>query len=131
MARSQMFEWVKQGDFDRQVSFHRALPSGETITAASVQLHRRTSLDPETWEDVSGDVTESATVEQARSTEDNSLITGGENRAVRVVFSADPDAQPDPTDEPTPGSNYRVMVIVTRSGSSRKLARPVDLRILP
>ena len=58
-------------------------------------------------------------------------IVGGTNRAVRVVITKDPQAQPDVTDEPEPNDNYRVKIIATRSDSSRPIAREVPLRILP
>ena len=58
-------------------------------------------------------------------------ISGGTSRAVRVVITKDPDAQPNVADEPTPGDNYRVMIIATRSDSVRPIARDVPLRIWP
>lgn len=129
-SRQPRWEWVKQGDLDGHARFTDELPSGVTLSGPSAQLHQRTSGSPETWVDRSSEVSITATVVDALD-DDFSTLSGGTDRAVRVVITADSDPQPDVTDEPEPGTDYRVMIIATRSDSSRPIARPVDLTILP
>lgn len=130
MGRVQRWEWDKQGDLDAHASFHGELPSGVTLSSPSAELHQRTATNPETWVDRSSEVTITPTVVDAL-TAGWTAETGGTNRGVRVVITADADPQPDVADEPEPGTNYRVKIIVTRSDSSRPMAREVPLTILP
>lgn len=130
MAEQIRSEWNKQGDLDHHARFHKELPPGVTLSSPTAELHERTSDDPETWVKITSGVTITPTVVNAL---DNAwvAISGGTNRAVRVVITKDPDAQPNVADEPTPGDNYRIMIIATRSDSSRPIARDVPLVILP
>lgn len=129
MARSKTWEWDKQGDLDGHARFDDELPAGVTLSAPTAELHQQTATDPETWVDRSSEVTITPTVVNALD-DDWVAISGGTNRAVRVVITKDPQAQPDVTDEPEPNDNYRVKIIATRSDSSRPIAREVPLRIL-
>lgn len=133
MAGRRLWEWDKQGDGDFHANLHsgpNALPTSVTLSSPSAELHQRTATDPETWVDRSSEVTLSATVVDALD-RNGDAESGGTNRAVRVVITKDPDAQPDVTDEPEPGDDYRVKIIATRSDSSRPFADVVPLRILP
>ena len=129
MASSKRYEWNKSGDLDAHARFTDELPSGVTLSSPTVKLHQRTSTNPETWVDKPSEVTITITVVNAL---DDAwvVISGGTNRAVRVVITKDPQAQPDVTDEPEPGSNYRIEIVATRSDSSRPIARDVPLTIL-
>ncbi|MDH5279542.1 MAG: hypothetical protein OEW52_00165 [Thermoleophilia bacterium] len=129
-GRVRTLEWDKQGDLDAHVRFHEELPPGVTLSAPSVELHQRIATEPETWVSRSSEVTLAASV-VAALTDKWVAISGGTSRAVRVVVTKDPDAQPDVTDEPKPGDNYRLKIIATRSDSGRPIAREVALRILP
>lgn len=129
MARARRWTWQKQGQFNRHLSFHLVLPSAVTLSSADAELHKETA--PGIWEDVTAQVTITATVEAALDPDTGSAVTGGTDRGVRVKIEEDPDTQPDSTDDPVPGPNYRVMVIPVRSDNSEPLARPVDLTINP
>ena len=124
------WEWNKQGDLDGHARFHDELPAGVTLSAPTAELHRRTATSPVTWAKITSGVTLTPTVVDALS-DQWVPISGGTSRAVRVVITKDPDAQPNVADEPTPGDNYRVMIIATRSDSVRPIARDVPLRIWP
>lgn len=130
MATAKRWEWDKQGDLDGHARFHDELPAGVTLSSPTAELHQRTVDDPETWVDKSSEVTISESVVNALD-DKWVAISGGTNRAVRVVITADPQPQPDVTDEPEPNDNYRVKIIATRSDSSRPIAREVPLTILP
>lgn len=133
MASSKRWEWDKQGDLDGHARFDDELPPAVTLSAPSAELHQRTSAEgvkPEVWVDRSSEATLAATVVNALD-DDWVAISGGTNRAVRVVITADTDPQPDVTDEPEPNDNYRVKIIATRSDSSKPIAREVPLTILP
>lgn len=131
MARSTMWEWDKQGDLDAHASWHRTLPTGVTITDVEAELHRWNETNEE-WDDASADVTIAAYVVTALRRVGDTLeeITGGEERGVRVVITADPDAQPDGDDDPRPADRYQVKIIVTRSDTDRPAARAVPLRVV-
>lgn len=134
-SRETRWEWNKQGDLDAHANWHHELPAGVTLSNPSAQLQVRTGSRPEDWDIVpsTGEgavVTISATVVTAMRDKDTEE-TGGEGRGIRVVIAADPDPQPDATDEPVPGTGYRVMIIATRSDSGRPIAREVPLTILP
>lgn len=134
MARSRIWEWNKSGDFDGHASFHAELPGGvelDAVSAPTATLEQRTVSDPETWVDRTSEVTITATIVDALDPVTKLAVSGGTNRGVRVVITADPDPQPDVTDEPEPGNHYRVTIAATRSDTSRPFARDVKLRILP
>ena len=135
MANDRRWEWDKQGDLDGHANFHHELPAGVTLSSPAAELHERTDTNPETWTKIASTgagavVTITPTIVTAMKDKDTEE-TGGASRGVRVVITKDPDTQPDVTDEPTPGSNYRVKVIATRSDSGRPIAREVPLTILP
>lgn len=131
--RAGRFYWDKQGDFDGHASFHRELPAGVTLSDPTVQLHEQIASDPETWEDQSDEVTISGSIEHALKRQGSTSVqeTDGESRGVRVVITVDPDPQPDVTDDPEPGDDYRVKIIATRSDTGRPISREVPLTILP
>lgn len=130
MATERRWEWDKQGDLDAHANWHHELPEGVTLSDPEVELHEQTASNPETWALVAPQPTMGATIVTAMRDKDTEEA-GGAGRGVRVVITADPDAQPDVTDEPTPGNDYRVKIIATRSDSSRPIAREVPLTILP
>src|SRR5690242_12628437 len=127
MPGRRVWEWVKQGDGDFHANWHHELPSGVTLSSPSAYLHQGT--DRAGWVNRTSEVTIAASIVDARD-EHGELETGGTNRAIRVVITLDPQTQPDITDEPEPNTNYRVRMVVTRSDSSRPIARDVELVIV-
>lgn len=135
MANERRWEWDKQGDLDGHANFHHELPAGVTLSSPTAELHERTATNPVTYTKIVSEgaeavVTIAASVVTAMKDKDTEE-TGGAGRGVRVVITKDPDDQPDVTDEPTPGTDYRVKIIATRSDSGRPIAREVPLTILP
>jgi hypothetical protein len=133
-SRSTTLEWHKQGDHDGHVSLHYALPAGVTITAVEGHLEKwnRSTEEYDDWSDYATVAAEAATALR-RSGTTWVEVEGGENRGVRVTVTADPDPQPDGDDEPKPGGEYRyqIVLVVTRSDTSRPWSVPVPFRILP
>lgn len=131
MAARKRWQWDKQGDGDFHANLNSgpsALPVGVTLSAPTAELHQETKDG--TWVDRTSEVTITATVVNAQDSS-GADESGGTNRGIRVVITADPDPQPDVADEPEPDKNYRVKLIATRSDSSRPFADAVDLTILP
>ena len=128
--RSRKWQWDKQGDHDGHARFHYEMVTGVTLSSPTCYLHELTSTSPETWVDRSSEVTITGTVVNALD-DDGVVISGGTSRAVRVIITADTETQPDVTDEPTPGKNYRVKIVATRSDTARPISREVPLEILP
>lgn len=128
MPRKKVWEWQKEGDGDFHANWNDELPTGVTLSSPTVEMHERTADDPVTWTDRTSEVTITASVVNALD-EHGAEEAGGTSRGIRVVITQDPDSQPDVTDEPEPGTKYRVMIVVTRSDYARPMARDVPLRI--
>ena len=133
MARKRRLEWDKEGDGIRQVRFSDELPSSVALTGTpTVRVDKLTvGSKPEDWQDIStaGSVTVSG-VTIVDAVDDDGTTTLGTNQAVQFQLDADSATMPDETDEPIPGTNYRVVVTADRDDAGDVVGK-VGLTIHP
>ena len=114
-GRPGALEWDKEADAVRQVRAHLELPTGVTLSAPTVRIDRLTlGSEPEDWADVTTDFTISGII-VVNAIADDGTTNLGTNQAVQFQIDADPQTTPDETDEPTPGDDYRVVIVASRS----------------
>ncbi|MDK1102513.1 MAG: hypothetical protein QGD93_02650 [Actinomycetota bacterium] len=115
-GRPGALEWDKEGIAVRVVRAHLELPSGVTLTGTpTVRIDKLTlGSEPEDWVDATSDFTISGIV-VVNSVADDGSTNLGTSQAVQFQIDADPDTEPDETDAPTPGDEYRVVITATRS----------------
>ena len=129
MPKTRVLEYHKEGDQIYQVRFHQELPSGVTLSGATVAVQKLTpGTDPEDWNTATGVTVTGVSVVNA--IDDDEVTNLGTSQAVQFTISADPDTQPDETDNPIPGDNYRVVVEADRSDSGDVVGK-VPLRVMP
>lgn len=129
MPRDRVLEYHKEGDQIYQVRFHQELPSGVALSGATVAVQKLTpGTDPEDWSTAAGVTVASITVVNAIDDDESTNL--GTSQAVQFTISADPQTQPDETDDPIPGTNYRVVVEADRSDSGDVVGK-VPLRVMP
>ena len=118
--RQGALEWDKEGIAVRTVRGSDELPSGVTLTGnPTVRIDRLTvGSEPENWTDVTSDFTISA-ITIVNSVADDESTVLGTSQAVQFTIAADPGTEPDETDEPTPGEEYRVVITATRSDAGQ------------
>ena len=116
VGRPGALEWDKEGIAVRTVRASNELPTGVTLTGLpTVRIDRLTlGSEPENWTDVTSDFTISA-ITVVNSIADDGVTNLGTSQAVEFQIAADPGTEPDETDEPTPGDEYRVVITATRS----------------
>ena len=114
-GRPGSLEWDKEGAALFTVRAHLELPADVTLSAPTVRIDRLTlGSEPEDWTDVTSDFTISGEAVVDSIADDESTVLGT-NQAVEFEVAADPGTEPDETDEPTPGDEYRVVITATRS----------------
>ena len=114
-GRPGALEWDKEADAVRAVRAHLELPSGVTLSSPTVRIDKLTlGSEPEDWVDVTSDFTISGII-VVNAVADDGTTNLGTSQAVQFQIDADPGTEPDETDEPTPGDEYRVVIIATRS----------------
>lgn len=129
MSRTRVLEDHKEGDLIFQVRFSNELPSGVTLSNPAVEVQKRTAgSDPEDWNAATG-VTVSGELVVDAVDDDGSTVLGTD-QAVQFQIDMDPDPQPDETDDPIPGDNYRVVVTADRSDLGDVVGK-VPLRVYP
>lgn len=129
MARARMLEYHKEGDQVFQVRFHQELPTGVTLSNPTAQVQKRTgNTVPEDWAAAAGVTVSNVMVVNAIA--DDEVTNLGTNQAVQFQINADPQPQPDETDDPVPGSNYRVVIEADRSDAGDVVGK-VPLRVHP
>jgi len=129
MPRDRVLEYHKEGDLLYQVRFHKELPSGVTLANPTAAVQKLTiGSDPEDWNTATGVTVSSVSVVNA--IDDDETTNLGTSQAVQFTINADPDSQPDETDAPVPGDNYRVVVEADRSDSGDVVGK-VPLRVMP
>ncbi len=128
--RERRLEYHKEGDLTFQVRFHLELPASVALTGTpSVQVEKLVvGTDPEDWAAAAGVTVSGVTIVNAIDDDESTNL--GTNQAVQFQIDADPDAQPDETDNPVPGRNYRVRVKADRDDSGDVVAK-VPLTVLP
>lgn len=119
-GRPGALEWDKEGIAVRQVRAHLELPSGVTLTGTpTVRIDKLTrGSEPEDWVDATSDFTISGIVVVNAIADDGSTNLGT-SQAVQFQIAADPGVEPDETDAPTPGDEYRVVIVATRSDAGQ------------
>ena len=130
MGKSKVLEWDKEGDGIRQVRFSDELPSGVTLSAPTVAVQKRTvGSDPEDWNTAVGVTVSGEVVVNAMDDADPPVLIATD-QAVQFQINQDTDPQPDETDDPVPGDNYRVVIKADRSDAGDVVGKP-PLRIMP
>ncbi len=117
-GRPGALEWDKEGTSVFAVRGHLELPSGVTLTGTpTVRIDKLTrGSEPEDWVDASADFTITA-ITVVNAVADDGSTNLGTSQAVQFQVTADTGTEPDETDAPTPGSEYRVVITATRSDS--------------
>ncbi len=115
-GRPGSLEWDKEGVALFTVRASDELPAGVVLEGApTVRVDRLTlGSEPEDWTDVTSDFSISGIAIVDAVADDETTILGV-NQAVQFTIAADPGVEPDETDEPTPGDEYRVVITATRS----------------
>lgn len=118
-GRPGALEWDKEGIAVRTVRASNELPAGVELTGTpTVRIDRLTrGSEPENWTDVTSNFTISA-ITVVNSIADDGSTNLGTNQAVQFQIAADPGIEPDETDEPTPGEEYRVVITASRDDSA-------------
>ena len=116
VGRPGALEWDKEGIAVRTVRAHLELPAGVALEGVpTVRIDRLTlGSEPEDWTDVTSDFSISL-IAIVNAIADDETTNLGTNQAVEFQLAADPGTEPDETDEPTPGDEYRVVITATRS----------------
>jgi hypothetical protein len=134
MARARVLEVDKEGNLKLQVQA-TSLPNGVTlleVPAPTVVAQKRVGTDPEDWVAATG-----VTIDQIEVTDRldirrlPTVVVLAASQAIQFRWKQDPDAQPDPDDDPVPGDNYRVSVKAQRSDGSYDWVRKFPVRINP
>ena len=115
-GRPGALEWDKEGIAVRQVRAHLELAAGVQFTGTpTVRIDKLTrGSEPEDWVDVTSDFSISA-ITVVNAVADDGTTNLGTNQAVQFQIAADPGTEPDETDAPTSGDEYRVVITATRS----------------
>ena len=117
-GRPGALEWDKEGTAVRAVRAHLELPSGVTLSSPTVRIDKLTlGSEPEDWVDATSDFTISGII-VVNAVADDGTTNLGTSQAVQFQITADPQTEPDETDDPTPGSEYRVVIVATRSDAA-------------
>ena len=114
-GRPGALEWDKEGIAVRAVRASNELPSGVELTGTpTVRIDKLTrGSEPEDWVDATTDFTISE-ITVVNSVADDGTTNLGTNQAVQFKIAADAGTEPDETDDPTPGDEYRVVITATR-----------------
>ena len=114
-GRPGALELDKEGIAVRTVRASNELPAGVELTGTpTVRIDRLVlGSEPENWEDVTSSFGISA-ITVVNSIADDGSTNLGTNQAVQFQVAADTGTEPDETDEPTPGGEYRVVIIAAR-----------------
>lgn len=114
-ARPGTLEIDKEGDGTRQIRASDELPTGVTLTGTPVVSVQVLTIgsEPEDWNAAAGVAVSSPQVVDAIADDGTTVL--GTSQAVQFTIDADTDPQPDETDTPVPGDNYRVVVTAGRS----------------
>lgn len=100
----------------RAVRGNLELPSGVTLTGTpTVRIDRLTvGSEPEDWTDVTSFFSISGIL-VVDAIADDEVTNLGTDQAVEFQIDKDTGTEPDETDEPIPGEEYRVVIVAARS----------------
>lgn len=118
-GRPGTLEWDKEADAVRQVRANLELPSGVTLKATAptptVRIDKLTrGSEPEDWVDVTSDFSVTGII-IVDAIADDGTTNLGTDQAVQFQLDADTGTEPDEDDPPTPGEEYRVVIVAARS----------------
>lgn len=114
-SRPGALEWDKEGIRILTVRGSNELPSGITLSTPVVRIDKLTrGSEPEDWVDASADFTISGEL-IVDAIADDGTTNLGTDQAVQFQLAADPGTEPDETDDPVPGEEYRAVVTAARS----------------
>ena len=119
VGRPGSLEWDKEGPAVLTVRGHLELPAAVTLSAPSIRIDKLTlGSEPEDWVNVTSDFSVSSIL-VVNAVADDGTTNLGTDQAVQFQIDADTDTQPDETDPPTPGDEYRVVAVATRSDAGQ------------
>lgn len=118
VGRPGALDWDKEGAAMMTVRAHLELPAGTVLdsdpSGPVVRIDKLTvGSEPEDWVDVTSDFSISLISITDAIADDESTVLGT-SQAVKFQLAADTGTEPDETDEPTPGSEYRVVITSER-----------------
>ncbi len=118
-GRPGALEWDKEGTAIRQVRGNLELPTGVELEGTpTVRIDKLTrGSEPEDWVDATSDFTITGII-IVDAVADNGTTVVGTNQAVQFQITADTGTEPDETDDPTPGDEYRVVIVADRDDGS-------------
>ena len=133
VGRPGALEWDKEGAAMLTVRAHLELPAATALdsdpSGPTVRIDKLTvGSEPEDWVDVTSDFTISLIAIVDSIADDESTVLGT-NQAVEFQIAADPGTEPDETDEPTPGDEYRVVITSERDDGTDQWVGKVPLII--
>lgn len=118
-GRPGALEWDKEGDGVRVIRAHLELPSGVILSLPTVRIDKLTrGSEPEDWVNATTDFTVSG-VTVVNAVADDGTTNLGTSQAVQFQIDADAGTEPDETDDPIPGEEYRVVITATRSDAGQ------------
>ena len=129
-GRPGALEWDKEGIAVRTVRASDELPDGVALEGTpTVRIDKLTrGSEPEDWVDATADFTISG-ITIVNSVADDETTNLGTNQAVQFQIAADPGTEPDETDAPTPGDEYRVVITADRDDGTLQWVGKVPLII--
>ncbi len=115
VGRPGALEWDKEGPAVLTVRGHLELPAAVTLSVPVVRIDKLTiGSEPEDWVDVTSDFGISLETVVDSIADDESTVLGTD-QAVEFLVAADAGTEPDETDDPVPGAEYRVVASASRS----------------
>lgn len=129
-GRPGSLEWDKEGIALLTVRASDELPAAVALEGTpTVRIDKLTrGSEPEDWVDATDDFSISAITVVNSIADDESTVLGT-NQAVAFLLAADPGTEPDETDAPTPGDEYRVVVTADRDDDTLQWVGKVPLII--
>ncbi len=127
-GRPGSLEWDKEGIALLTVRASDELPAGVKLEGTpTVRIDKLTrGSEPEDWVDATSDFSISG-IAIVNSIADDESTNLGTNQAVEFLVAADTGTEPDETDEPTPGDEYRVVITADRDDDTLQWVGKVPL----
>ena len=130
VGRPGSLEWDKEGDALLTVRASDELPAGVILEGTpTVRIDKLTrGSEPEDWVDATSDFSISGIAIEDSIADDESTNLGTD-QAVEFLVAADTGTEPDETDAPTPGDEYRVVITADRDDGTLQWVGKVPLII--
>lgn len=127
-GRPGSLEWDKEGIALLTVRASDELPADVALEGTpTVRIDKLTrGSEPENWVEATDDFTISG-ITIVNSVADDETTNLGTNQAVQFLVAADAGDEPDETDAPTPGDEYRVVITADRDDDTLQWVGKVPL----